>query len=367
MYKGLFKVESGRKIRSIDTIPYSKRQAIVAKCIAVCFAIFILASCGKSTDDSMFQTSGNAVNAYRTYLSEMRSMESLSTDHLIEAVNDWQALRDSVFACVAKDTADRIHARYESTICTIQMLHDSLQTEFIRLANSTPKTFEDVLLIKEHTSPYRQDKELAQGVAMTEPFFDSLDSIRPYQGTAKNIVSAYKGFLTQTMHSGINDKEELRDFIKEEDRLFRSFLVHLPELADADLFTITSGTEQCCLSVFQSAENDRLSYQDALIYFARRTDRRILLNALACRNDIHQDKVKTDAHARAYVWMLLQPYISLDGFAMAVLSDKERASLYNVAEQMPSMMAKLNKIIGTDNDQWETLPELLIKVMITSI
>lgn len=67
------------------------------------------------------------------------------------------------------------------------------------------------------------------------------------------------------------------------------------------------------------------------------------------------------------MWMLLQPYIALDDFSMAVLSDKERESLHGVAEQMPSMMARLNKIIGTGNDQWETLPELLIKVMITSI
>ena len=194
-----------------------------------------------------------------------------------------------------------------------------------------------------------------------------MDSIPLYRKTAKNIVSVYKTFLAQTLKSGINSKDELFDFIREEDRLFRSFLAHLPELADADLSAITGGTEQCCLSVFQPAENGKFSYRDALIYFAKRTDRRIVLNALACRNDIHQDKVKTDAQARAYVWMLLQPYIALDDFSMAVLSDKERESLHGVAEQMPSMMARLNKIIGTGNDQWETLPELLIKVMITSI
>ena len=154
MCKGLFKVKSERKIKGVDVISYLKKQSVLAKCIAVCFAIFILASCGKNTDDCMFQTSESAVNAYRTYLSDMRSMETLSTEHLIEAVNDWQALRDSVFVRIAKDTADHIHAKYETTI---QMLHDSLQTEFIRLANSTPKTFKDVLLIKERTSPYRQE------------------------------------------------------------------------------------------------------------------------------------------------------------------------------------------------------------------
>ena len=96
MCKGLFKVKSERKIKGVDVISYFKQQSVLAKGIAVCFAIFILASCGKNTDDSMFQTSESAVNAYRTYLSDMRSMETLSTEHLIEAVNDWQALRDSV-------------------------------------------------------------------------------------------------------------------------------------------------------------------------------------------------------------------------------------------------------------------------------
>lgn len=364
MCKGLFKVKSERKIKGVDVISYFKQQSVLAKGVAVCFAIFTLASCGKNTDDSMFQTSESAVNAYRTYLSDMRSMETLSTEHLIEAINGWQSLRDSVFVCIAKDTADHIHPKYETTI---QMLHVSLQTEFIRLANSTSKTFKDVLLIKERTSPYRQDAELSQAVAAAEPFFDSLDSIPLYRKTAKNTVSANETVLAQTLKSGINSKDELFDFIREEDRLFRSFLAHLPELADADLSAITDGTEQCCLSVFQSAEDGKFSYRDALIYFAKRTDRRIVLNALACRNDIRQDKIKTDAQARAYVWMLLQPYIALDDFSMVVLSDKERVSLHGVAEQMPSMMARLNKIIGTDNDQWETLPELLIKAMITSI
>ena len=149
--------------------------------------------------------------------------------------------------------------------------------------------------------------------------------------------------------------------------LFRSFLSHLPELADADLSAITRDTEKCCLSVFQSAEDGKISYRDALIYTARRTNRRIILNALACRNDINQGNVKTEAQARAYVWMLLQPYVALDGFSMAVLSDMERTTLHAVADRTPQMIAKLNKTAGTDNDQWRVLPGVLIKIMLTSI
>ena len=42
------------------------------------------------------------------------------------------------------------------------------------------------------------------------------------------------------------------------------------------LSAITRDTEKCCLSIFQSAENGRLSYRDALVYTARRTNRRII-------------------------------------------------------------------------------------------
>ena len=364
MCKGLFKVKSERKIKGVDVISYFKQQSILAKGIAVCFAIFILASCGKNTDDSMFQTSESAVNAYRTYLSDMRSMETLSTEHLIEAINGWQALRDSVFVRIAKDTANCIHANYESEI---RGLHDSLRIEFTRLALEKSRTFADVLLIKEKTSQYRQDTELAQAVTDAESFFRSLDSVAPCHGNAKQTVSAYQSFLANTLKSGIDSKDKMLAFIQEEDRLFRSFLSHLPELADADLSAITRDTEKCCLSIFQSAENGRLSYLDALVYTARRTNRRIILNALACRDGINQGNVKTEAQARAYVWMLLQPYVALDGFSVAILSDMERTTLHAVADRTPQMIAKLNKIVGTDNDQWQVLPGVLIKIMLTSI
>lgn len=282
----------------------------------------------------------------------------------MKKINDWQSLRDSVSACVAKDTASRIHANYESEI---RGLHDSLRIEFTRLALEKPRTFADVLLIREQTSQYWQDTELMQLAAEAEPFFNPLDSVSTYKGSANAVVEKYRMFLSKTLKSGISGKSEMLAFIKEEDRLFRSFLSHLPELVDADLSAITRDTEKCCLSIFQSAENGRLSYRDALVYTARRASRRIILNALACRDDINQGNVKTEAQARAYVWMLLQPYVALDGFSVAVLSDMERTTLHAVADWTPQMIAKLNKTAGTDNDQWQVLPGAQIKIMLTSI
>ena len=149
--------------------------------------------------------------------------------------------------------------------------------------------------------------------------------------------------------------------------MFRSFLSHLPEFADADLSVIMRDTEKCCLTVFQSAEDGKISYRDALIYTAKRTNRRILLNALVCCDDIDQNRVKREEQARAYVGMLLQPYISLDGFSMTVMSETERIKLYEFANNTPLMISNLNKNIGTDNDQWPVLPGVLIKIMLTFI
>ena len=323
-----------------------------------------LASCGNKTGNYIFQTDEEAANAYKSYLSEVRNMGTISTEGLIESVNEWQILRDSVYTCIAKDTTNRPHQNSKNTV---RMLHDSLRIEFTRLALSQPRSFADVLLIKEKTSQYRQDTELAQTVTDAEPFFRSLDSVAPCHGNAKQTVSIYQSFLANTLKSGIDSKDKMLAFIQQEDRMFRSFLDHLSELADADLSAITRDTEKCCLSIFLSAENGRLSYRDALVYTARRTNRRIILNTLACRDDINQGNVKTEAQARAYVWMLLQPYISLDGFSMTVMSETERIKLYEAANNTPLMIANLNKIIGTENDQWQVLPGVLIKIMLTSI
>lgn len=364
MYKGLFKVKSMRKSKRGNLKSYSKKRVSYAKSIAVCFAIVTLVLCGKKTGSSMFQTVKNAADAYRSYLSEVRKEANLPAERLIEKINDWQSLRDSVSACIAKDTANRIHADYESEI---HGLHDSLRVEFTRLALEKPRTFADVLLVREQTSQYRQDTEPMQSAAEAEPFFKPLDSVPTYKGSADAVIEKYRMFLSKTLKSGISGKSEMLAFIKEEDRLFRSFLEHLPELADAGLSVITRDTEKCCLSIFQSAENGRLSYRDALVYTARRTNRRIILNALACRDDLNQGNVKTEAQARTYVWMLLQPYVALDGFSVAVLSDMERVKLYEIANDTPLMIANLNKIIGTDNDQWKVLPELLVKMMMASM
>ena len=84
-----------------------------------------------------------------------------------------------------------------------------MRIEFTRLALEKPRTFTDVLLIREQTSQCRQDTELMQSAAEEEPFFTPLDSVQPYKGSANAVVEKYRMFLSKTLKSGISGKSEM--------------------------------------------------------------------------------------------------------------------------------------------------------------
>lgn len=352
------------KSRTITGKSYSNKFGNIDRCLAVLVAVLVSASCTDKNGSFMFRKTEEAADAYRTYLYKVRAAGELSTEGLADAVNEWRTLRDSVYACIGRDTTAKAHPGY---VGAIRELHDSLRDEFTRLSSSRPWTFADVLFLMERASPYRQDTGLMRSAASGGPFFEALDSIPPYRKDAQGIVYDYRSFLDRTLESGIGGWEELLSFIKEEDRLFRSYLIHLPELADSDLSAITEGTEKCCLGVFQAAEEGRIPYDEALLYMAKRTGRRIILNAGTCLEDVREGRVATEGQARAYIWMLLQPYITLDAFGVAVLSDADYARLQEIAGRTPQTLAELDGIIGTCNDQWRELPSLLIKITLNSI
>lgn len=352
------------KDNGISMESYFRVYGFIAKYFAISFVAMMLSSCANKTGNSMFQTSENATNAYRCYLSEIRTLDDLTSEQFADVVNEWLTLRDSVFNCLARDSVVSIHSGHMGIV---QEVNDSLRKEFVRISMSRQRTFSDVVYLHKEVSQHKYDQSLAKSSSMAEPFFESLDSVSPCRMKPQEIIAAYHSFLDKMLERGINNNEELLSFIKEEDRMFRSYLIHLSELANADLSAITQLTEKCCLSVFQATENGTISYDDAMIYMAKRTNRRVILNAEACIGDVQKGLVRTGEQARAYVWMLLQPYITLDTLGAAVLSEAEYAKLGYIAGHTLQVIDKLNGIIGTDSDQYKELPALLIKILLTSI
>ena len=98
---------------------------------------------------------------------------------------------------------------------------------------------------------------------------------------------------------------------------------------------ITRDTEKCCSEVFLAAGRKEITYKEALIYMALRADRRLIQNVRTCLDDIHRGEIATPEQAHAYIWMILQPYASLDGLCMTLLSPEDKKALDRIATETP--------------------------------
>ena len=293
----------------IDTKSYSKSRSLLAGLVAASVAMFLSVSCSNGNGSAESSMKEDPAGTYGKFLSEIRNMDSLSTEELAISINRWQSLKDSVFFYATQNTSGNPHSDLYGKCNEV---HDSLHTEFTRLAGSAPRSYQDVFVLKERTSPYCDDKELADAADSIRPFFVSLDSIPPLAIDGNGIRSAYRRLLAGTLQGGIHNLTDLKTFIRDEDVMFRTFLAHLDGQTEEDVSDLTKDTERCCSLVFLAAEKKEISYRDAMIYMAMRTNRRIIQNAVACLDDIREDKVKSKAQAFGYACMILQPYISME-------------------------------------------------------
>lgn len=332
--------------------------------LAIASAAILCTSCGGDNGKPLFKTSAAAVDAYQSFLSDVKAKDNLSSADFLSLVREWRTLDDSVAACVSRDTTNVVHQNWGYAYQTIR---NAVRQEIYRLTSSRPRNFSDVLSLKEIASPYCGDSELKRATAASIPFFLSLDSIPYYKGSKEKTLAAYRSLLDKTLIDGIHSKADLLAFIRQEDIQFRGFLVHLPELADANITDITKDTERCCRLAILSANHGKILYQDALVHLAMRTNRRVILNARACLTDIDKNKVKTPDQARSYLWMLLQPYSAMDGFCIAVLSEKDNKEMYAVAEATPKAVGKLNKILQLDENRIMEMPALFMKIIISTM
>lgn len=345
-------------------ISYSNSSVLMTKIAATSIVLFVLASCGGENGKPLPEVKGDPAEIYVDYLSGIRKQDNLSVEDLTERIKQWQTVKDSVFARIRRDSLDRFRS---DTRKACERLHDSIRAEFSRLALSKPRTYQEVLTLKERFSPYAEDKELHRAVEESRPFFASLDSRPACRGDKQQILSRYRSLLAETIRNGIHGHDDLTTFIEKEDAVFRAFLIHLHGFDGANMTDITRDTERCCSQVLLAAERKEITYREAMIYLAMRTNRRLIQNMQTCIDDIRHKKVETPARAHAYIWMLLQPYASLDGFCMATFSPDDRKQLDRLAAQTPAASKTLGKILQSESGRLDELPGMLMEIFIHTL
>ncbi len=239
--------------------------------------------------------------------------------------------------------------------------------EFSRMVLSQTRTYKDILWVKEQISPHLEDKELHRAAETIRPFFASLDNRPVSQRNRQHILATYRTTLAETIDYGIHCMADLTTFIEKEDAVYRAFLSRLPDFDGENLSDITHDTERCCAQIFLAAERNDITYRNAMIYLAMRTNRRLIQNIRTCIDDICNKKVKTLAQAQAYIWMLLQPYSSLDGFCLALLSAEEREQLDMLASQTPDAFRELGRMLHPGDNRLDELPGMLMEAFIHTL
>lgn len=343
---------------------YLKIVLSIAGLSAVSIAISTLTSCDSPNGKSLVEVQSTPAGLCQKFLSEVRGQKEVSFEDLTAYIRKWQTLKDSVVTVMRRDTVYRAHSDIREECI---LLHDSVRAELSRLAMSKPRTYKEVLILKERFSPYTGDVELHRSAEEIRPFFVKLDKRPACRGTKEQILSAYRNVLAETLNNGIHSNGDLKKFIEREDATFRAFLSELRELGEANMADITRNTEKCCSEVFFAAGRKEITYKEATIYMALRTDRRLIQNVRACLANIRRGNVTTPEQAQAYVWMILQPYASLDGLCMTLLSPEDKKTLYGMAAETPAAFEKLRKILPSEGNRLDELPGMLMEIFIASL
>lgn len=128
---------------------------------------------------------------------------------------------------------------------------------------------------------------------------------------------------------------------------------------------ITHKTEEVVANMFKV--DARLQPKDAVVYMAMRTNRRLLLNAQTCIQDIRLQRVKSDQQLTAYLFMIIQPYLAIDEFGMAVVSEKQRCFFEQIAIDTPSVVNAIHKQRKEEANMQTDFPKLLLKLHLSTL
>ena len=325
-------------------------------------AILILASCASDKPTYQFNDSDNALSVYHTFLSDLRGKKGLTGDELVSTVSAWMELRDIVYNFISKDTTFRAHTNLPTAFFFV---HDSIRTEMNRLAVEQDRSLKDVLRVKKAGSMYNKEEEIRTACVSAQPFFAHLDSLDVYKADKTQTLAIYRKFLDQMGDGEVRTLDDLKGIISAEDRIFRTFLTHINEYADVSLTDITKGTERLCRNIYGNAANGDLDAREVMVYMSMRTNRRLALNATACVESINRRDRLTDAQRHAYFWMMLQPYIGIDDFGMAVLTSGQEQLLMGYADEL-QRMEKTHKL-GERNMNISETSHLLLKLYISTL
>lgn len=323
--------------------------------------MLLMASCNGSRQYD-FMSSDEALKEYHDFFLSVKGQADCNAEQMAKFINKWHEVSDTVLCFIKKDPAFTAHselfARYDA-------VSDSIRTELLSRTGNC--TLGDVAYVKLHTSIYKGNHELDTLKENATKFFLSLDKSSPFDNDVREALGNYSRFLSDCKEHGIKSRNELMEFLHEEDRHFRTFLENIDECSSMGMTGITNNTAAICSDIYMAASKNILPASETLVLMSMRTDRRLMLNAQVCHGVLKRGKMKDANQANAYLWMMLQPYLSMDALAIAMLTPEQTQVMTDIAKDYPSIITRLDGKHLVDKEVSNKIPVQLMRLYISTI
>ena len=323
--------------------------------------LFISSSCSTGTQYD-FESSDDALRKYNSFFHSIQEQQVVNSEQMAAYINQWQELSDTVLHYIEKDPAFTAHAGLSMVFAENT---DSIRTALLRLADKC--TLSDVAYVKLHTSKYAEESGLDSLKQAAGNFYSSLDKNPIYNKDVHEILEDYSKYLSEVNRMGIHSKKEFLNHIANEDRHFRSFLANLDKCSSMNMTGITNLTTDICTSIYSNASKKIISAEEALVYMSMRTNRRLILNAKICHEVLKRGKIKDAPQANAYLWMMLQPYLSMDSFGVAMITPDQSQAMIDIAKDFQAIVSRLDSKHLLDKELSDKLPTQLMRLYISTL
>lgn len=328
--------------------------------LTLALAALAFSSC---TRHPSFKTSTEAIEACKEKLSEIQSCKDANIEQLTDLTAQWQELRDSSYSVFSRDSTLNLKSPIALAYFTIS---DSVRTELTRLAFSKQRSLQDVMFLKLNTASERPSLESSDTYKEASKFFAKLDDGQTIKGLPQ-ILKEYDDLLASTQD--FQQEAQLLPFIQKEDRCFRSLMEHLSNVSQGDMQRLTQKTTRLFDRLYSSVGRKSDEVNDrTMLYLTMRFNRRIMQNAIACREDILNNKQLGREQRVSYRWMLIQPYVALDDYSTAALTRKQREELMVISKELPILLSRLdNKKTKEEEEKLaNTLADYFLKTYISA-
>lgn len=295
--------------------------------------LVILSSCNSRPD---FKTPVEAIEGCRHQLEVLKGKQQVSIEELTDLTSGWMEIQDSAYSVFARDSSLTLKS---PIALSYFMTSDSIKKEITRLALDGQRSLSDVMYIKLNAVRNREKIQASDTYKEAESFFRDLDNNGTYPGLDEALP---KYFKILKLAGNIRNEKQLLSFIAEEDKCFRSIMANLCYIPTPKLQQLTEMTGKALDGLYYIVGKGHNEVNDrTMLYLTMRFNRRIILNAETCQDDVNRNKKLNNDQKANYRWMLVQPYISIDDYSTSVLTTEQKDKLMELSKALPKLLEKL--------------------------